>query len=138
MSFLENMIYKCSKHLLVVIGALLLASCSSDYVEGLGKGYALARTNKYNHSIIKDSAMVVDTNITDYAFNERYIYGYREKPHWFDVDENLVSEKYGYFILDKDTATLVEGLTEKEFVARAELIGISTDDSVIDGFIKTE
>jgi hypothetical protein len=125
-------------YLVAIIGVLLLVSCSGDYVKELGNGYALARTNRYNHSIIKEFVMVVDTNITVYAFNDKYVFGRREKPQLFDVDEKLVSDKYGYFVLDKNTGILVEGLTKEEFIAKAKTIGIAADDSVIGKFKKTE
>ena len=136
MNLIENMNFKY-KHQLYVFCMVMLVGCSSDTLEQLGNGYNLARTNKYNHSIIKGYAVVVDTNITKYLFDERYIVGCRAKPVWFDVDEKTVSDKYGYFIFDKKSGTLDEGMNEKEFILRVTLLDISQDKTILNSFIET-
>ncbi|RDH42201.1 hypothetical protein [Zooshikella ganghwensis] len=71
-----------------------------------------AETNKYNSYIVKDSNIIVGSNVTSYKVSDSYIIGYREKTDWKDSFTD--SGNYGYFILNKKNAALIEGLNKDD------------------------
>ena len=124
-------------YLSVIVFVSALVGCSRDYLDDLGGGYTLARTNKYNHRITKGHTIYVDTNVTEFLLVGRYIFGYRDKPVWTDIDEELVSKNYGFFIFDKKTASLEEGMSEMDFFLRIKQLGIDRNKVFRERFEKT-
>ena len=112
------------KVILIIILLSLSASCTTDYEEDLGYGYIFAATNRYNHYIVKDGRMIVDSNILKYGVFDIYAVGYREEPVKFDINSDIISKRYGYFILNLVSVELLEGFSEKEYLQKIKLLGI--------------
>ena len=94
---------------------LLLGACGFDDWKELGDGYVQAETDAYNTWIVLDRETVVDSNVTTAIAIDEYIVGLREKPERFiSHDESEISSDYGYFVLDKSTGVLLQGLSETE------------------------
>ena len=96
---------------------LFILGCSDPAPEHLSNGYYFARTNGYNTYIIKNKAPVVDTYIAEYEVIAGYIIGIREKSRNPDGPKHLLSEKYGYFVLNTKTGELKQSVSKQEYLA---------------------
>jgi hypothetical protein len=76
--------------------------------------YSLWTSDSKNHHIVKGTRVVVFTNVVDYEVVDKSIVGRREPSKRPDVTPAVLSERYGYFILDTETGKLTEGLTKSE------------------------
>ena len=102
--------------LLACATASIFASCQHETGTNLGNGFLFVETDAYNAYVIQDGKAVVDTNVLNAEVRDEFIVGERKKTTRFVSDsEDEVSDKYGYFILDKTNGTLIEGLSETEF-----------------------
>ena len=94
---------------------LLLGACGFDTNRELGGGYLHAQTDAHNAWIIHHRETVVDSNVTNALAVSEYILGLRVKPERFvGYRENEISGDYGYFLLDKNTGSLLQGLSLAE------------------------
>ena len=94
---------------------LIFMGCEVDASKPLGDGYLHAETNRYNTYVVRGHDTVVDTNVTHALAVGDYIVGLRIRPEEFvEFQETEVSDKYGYFLYDKSTKSLVEGMSEEE------------------------
>lgn len=93
----------------------LLGACGYDASRELGHGYLHAETDAHNAWIVYEGTIVVDSNVTNAVAMSDYILGLRVKPERLvGHRENEISSDFGYFLLDKKTGSLLQGLTEEE------------------------
>lgn len=111
------------KNILFILCFISSVGCTTDYDENLGHGYIFVATNKYNHYIVKDNRMIVGSNIVRYKVFGNYVTGFREWPTKPDTDIGS-SDSYGYFVLNLINGEIFEGMSEEEFLAKIELLGI--------------
>ncbi len=114
------------------LSIFLLSACAPDVYEEIENGYAYASTNKYNTWIVKGDKPVVDSYITDYAIEKSHIIGYRKEPQKYDLDEKNISKDYGYFILNMENGTLVEGMSVSDMQRILRNINIDYDVSQLE------
>ena len=94
---------------------LFLTACGVDASKSLGDGYLHAETDSYNTYVVHEHELIVDTNVTHALAVGDFIVGLRVRPEKFvDSSESDVSSKYGYFVYDKSTGALIEGLVDAE------------------------
>lgn len=120
------------RNMLFILFFISGVGCTTDYDENLEYGYIFVATNKYNHYIIKDSRMIVGSNVVRHKVFGNYVTGFREWPTTPDTDTGS-SDSYGYFVLNLINGEIFEGMSEEEFLAKIELLGIpDTGPSVKD------
>ena len=106
---------------LAVLVCLLLSGCGRK--TRLKDGFKIVDgSNDVNALIDPDNRVLVSPNVTNVVDNERFIIGLRE-----DVDfgsGDLREDQFGYFIYDKETRELIEGLSEREFQELSQEKGI--------------
>ncbi len=96
---------------------LTVVSCQYEAGTDLGDGYMYARKNSYNAYIVKGHIVVVDTNVVTAAVRGEFIVGRREEPErYVEFSSEEVSRSFGYFVFDKSTGSLIEGLSHEQFV----------------------
>lgn len=117
------------KNLLFILFFIFSASCTTDYDEKLGHGYIFVATNKYNHYILKDSRMIVESNVVRYKVFGEYVVGFREQPTRPDTYTDN-PDGYGYFVLNLISGEIFEGIPEEEFLVKIEGIGIPEAESL--------
>lgn len=99
----------------ILITIFFILGCEKEVPEDLGDGYTFFTTNPSNHYINKNRKAIVHTNIIEYKVIGKFIVGFREPTKFHEVPESLISKNYGYFVLDKKTGNLREGLSKSEF-----------------------
>jgi hypothetical protein len=104
----------------------VLTGCSGGD-EQLGDGYMFVKTDSHNHYIVKGPSSTVDSNVAEYQVTENFVLGLRTKPERPEVGKYRVSNAYGYFVLDKRTGDLEEGLSREQLVLRAAELKIALD-----------
>ena len=104
-----------TKRTTTVFLLLFLLGCEVDASKPLGDGYLHAETNLYNTWVVHGGDTVVDSNVTHALSVDDYIVGLRIEPEEF-VSHSVgeISSEYGYFVYDKSTESLIEGLSEAE------------------------
>ena len=105
-------------------GLLVLVSCvvlgCGESPRDLGYGYYCVKLNRYDWVIVKKIhndvfEPVAETNVVEYDVSDGVIFGLRLASEVLGDSEDLIIQKYGYFILDIDTGELLEGLSKAEY-----------------------
>ena len=98
-----------------IVVCMFLAACGHESGKELGDGFLHVDTDAWNTWVIHDRQVAVDSNVTHALSVGDYIVGLRVKPERFvSHSENEISDEYGYFLLDKSTGVLIQGLTDTE------------------------
>jgi hypothetical protein len=111
------------------LSALLLQGCG-DYSEDLGDGYRFVQTNSSNHVVIRMKGeyvneIIVHSDIKKHVYNDDYVLGYRIQSGDPEAQYNeALSQKNGYFILNKNNGQLTTGLQVGELKNLTEKIGM--------------
>lgn len=112
-------------HLLFVV--LAIFGCG-DFSESLGEDYEFVETNADNHVLIKklskyDNRIIIHSDVKEYYYNDSHIVGLRILSKSKEADyEASLSQKNGYFVIDKKNNKVLTGLKKKD------LFGLKRDE----------
>jgi hypothetical protein len=110
--------------LAIILSAFVLVACQFESGIDLGDGYLYVNTNAYNAYIVKDGSIVVDTNVVKAEIRGDYIVGLRTEPERIvDSPVKDISRNYGYFLYDKKTQSLIEGMDIGQLAEALESAG---------------
>ncbi|NOX69642.1 MAG: hypothetical protein GXP15_10680 [Gammaproteobacteria bacterium] len=108
-----------------------LVSCGYETGQPLGDGYHHLNTDAWNTWVVRGAEIIVDSNVTNALAIGEYILGLRVRPERFvGLPEGEISDEYGYFVFDKSTGVLVQGLSEFEVKRVFSENGWNYDDLV--------
>ena len=104
----------------ILVLFVMLSACKEQSLD-VGDGYKYVQLDGRNWTIAnKDNIMIVDPNVTKCKAIGALIVGYRNDS---GIDERL-SKKYGFFVFDKRSGVLVEGLDKGGFESALQAHGV--------------